>query len=899
MRVSVAVTLLLCASAIAGAQGVHVSVGKANWSASGTTVTAPFILTNLRDRQLRTVQRIDLPRDWKLVTGNNPLSLQASETGLAMVSAMVPGKTLAGTYGIRVAFFDAVTEKFLACDSINIVIEPRKQVDVTSLQHPSFIISGRSYDASFVVRNRGNVRSALQLKARSTLGSAELVERALDLAPGESRNIRIHVKDASTAGMSSDDVVELIVAQADDVTVESRASGRVTVVPPASTTIDDYQRVPTQVALRAANTSGVSPFVIAGAGQLRQGGAERVDFEFKGNAGATSMFGDRDVYRVDLRAPTWRVRAGDNLFSLSQLTTASQEGAGLGAERRFGTFGVGGYAEQFRRTPGEAREAGAYVSAYPTQDLRLAFNVVDRVKGPIPGNVGSLSANFQRPGINVEAEVARSADSAKTGLGHMVHVSGERGVVTFDAGHAQGDSSFLGPQRGAQHDYMFATATPNSFLTVNASASTHASIDPVFGGLSSRERLSLATAGVTLGGLVNVEASGAQHDRRFASLTRETQQLVRTRIMPNLGIFNATLIGEVGRSVFDSGSTRGFSDLSLNAGVSTNAVSLGGFVERYSGGSILKGLDDILTVGGSANMHVLGLDASVVVNSNRMGGVARYWLTNIDAQISHMLRNGSSITMRGRVLQGGYGLATSMPPVAYLEYSMPLGVPVSHLHTPGRATGRVVDAVTGRGIANALVRLGPQVAITDRNGRVSFGGLPAGAHRVTLSQETSYADAVFIGDPVLHVDSVASAPKHFTLKVARGASVDISAREFAVSRTGIAGQADSLVDVGPLVGTGFRLIGDRDTLYRASDENGRLTFTDVAPGKWILVPDGDVPSFHRFDPERLEIQLAPGENRAVIVRLVPKPREVKIMNGGEEVHAIPAEPPGRPHGRNP
>jgi hypothetical protein len=235
-------------------------------------------------------------------------------------------------------------------------------------------------------------------------------------------------------------------------------------------------------------------------------------------------------------------------------------------------------------------------------------------------------------------------------------------------------------------------------------------------------------------------------------------------------------------------------------------------------------------------------------------------------------------------------VATSMPPVAYVEYTMPLGVPVSHLHTPGRASGRVIDAATGRGVANALVRLGPQVAITDRNGRVSFGGLPAGEHRVSLSQEMSYADAVFIGNPVLHVDSGAAEPRKFMLQIARGARIDISARQFAVSRTGIAGSKDSLVDVGPLTGAGFRLIGVRDTLYRTSDENGHVSFTDIAPGKWIVVPDGDVPSFHRFDPERLELDLVAGETRPIVVRLVPKPREVKIMNENEEVHAMPAEP---------
>lgn len=898
VRPIAALALLLCAPAAADAQDVRVAAGGAHWSAAGTTVTAAFTITNMRPVPVRTVQRIDLPADWRLITGNGSLLVQPSRSGLLMLSVMVPVKTRAGAYSIRVAAFDAAGEKYLGSDSLAISVAPRRAIDAALVNSPSFVISGRNYGVDFVVRNRGNLASSVRVKARSILGSAFLVEREIRLEPDEARTLHVQVNRATSVGMAADDVAELIAAVPGD-SIQKRASARVTVVPPSTATIDDYQRLPTQIAVRAANTSGVSPFVVNGGGRLTPQGDTRVDFLLRGRAGPESVFGDRDEYRANFSAPSWRVRAGDNLFSVSQLTSGAQEGAGLGAEKRFGAFGMGAYAENFRRMPGGGQEGGAFISANTASGLRLALNGVSRSNGPFSGRIGSVSASLQRENLTVEAEVARSSDSTHGGVARMLHASGTRGGVVFDAGHVSADSGFLGPQRGARHDYLSASAAPVDLLTLNVSASSHRSRFVQFFGIPMEDRLNLASGGFTIANLLTIEATAASHYRRDIGISSERQTSLRARLAPQFGPFGATLAGEVGSFAVDSAAKRGFTDLSLNVGFSGARGSITAFGGQYSGGSVMRGSEPLVTVGGSASLR-LGdlLDATMIASASRLGTLDRSWFGNVDAQLSHTLRSGAMVTLRTRMFQGNAGYAVA-PAVAYLEYAMPIGLPVSRLRMPGRANGRVIDAATGRGVANALVRLGPQVGITDDNGRVRFGGLPAGEHRVSLSQETSYADVVFVGDPTLRVDSGARNPATFTLKIARGARVQISARRFVIARTGMAGAADSLADAGPIVATAFRLLGERDTLYRTTDENGRLSFNDVAPGKWIVEADGDVPSFHRFAPERVEIVLAAGETRSVDFRLIPRAREIKILNDTEEVRAVPAEPKVVPMGTPP
>ena len=80
------------------------------------------------------------------------------------------------------------------------------------------------------------------------------------------------------------------------------------------------------------------------------------------------------------------------------------------------------------------------------------------------------------------------------------------------------------------------------------------------------------------------------------------------------------------------------------------------------------------------------------------------------------------------------------------------------------------------------------------------------------------------------------------------------------------------------------LIGERDTLYRTTGENGRTSFTDVPPGAWRIFIRGDAPAFHRFDPDRVDVTLAPGETKTLTFRLVPRRREVQLIGDGQELH---------------
>ena len=83
------------------------------------------------------------------------------------------------------------------------------------------------------------------------------------------------------------------------------------------------------------------------------------------------------------------------------------------------------------------------------------------------------------------------------------------------------------------------------------------------------------------------------------------------------------------------------------------------------------------------------------------------------------------------------------------------------------------------------MRLGPQAAITDDDGRVAFAGLPAGSYRVALAHQLATGSTVFTGNPVVVVDESHRTPLAFDVAVEPAGSITGSVRQIVVARTGI------------------------------------------------------------------------------------------------------------------
>lgn len=884
--------LTLAAVATAHAQEtLSVLAARRDTILAATTVTAVFVIRNAGADGVRVAPQLRAPAEWAVLVGPAEVEVAAGGSEMVMVSVAVPTRAPAHTYRLRLSLPGG------AADSVAARVPQRRALDVTLAQRPGYVVSGRAYEVTFVVRNRGNTESRVRLGARSTLGRAMLVDRAFLLDSEQSRAVTVRVTSPAGVNAATDDVVELSAVHDSAAQEPVVASTRVTVVPEPDRDIETFQRLPAQVNLRATSSDAVSRFEAYGRGLVRDRGATEVDFLVRGPTGPFSAFGERDEYRLALRAPSWRARFGDDVYMLSLLTGGAQPGFGAGVDGTRGVLRAGAHGQQFRRTPAGGSEIGAFVRADGGDGPHGALNFVSRAGGLFPGQVASASAGFTRSALSGDVELARSTGSGTTGLARALRVSGSGGVYSWDGGHQHADTGYSGVQRGASHTYVTANAGWFEAVTFSFNGGTHRTDLSRSTGIPYVERLDVGMLGATWHNRYSLQLGAVERAATVGGLAQDGwQRSIRARGAQELLVGDVAVEAEVGTAEDPMLPRRGYTDASVSLRRALRQGGAGIWVERYSGGSITRGANGTFTTGGDATLR-LGreTDISLIAFATRFRGAGGAWSSQVDAMVSHPLRNGSRISLRARVIGGGT-LSASDQSVAYLEYGMPLRLPISPLRTPGRVNGRVVDAASGRGVPGALVRLGPQVAITDKDGAVAFGGVPAGEHRLSMSQETSFANAVFVGDPTVVVDSSRARPTTFRLAIARSARVDITARRFVSVR----GVADSLADAGPLPNATFVLAGERDTLYRTTRDDGSAAFTDVPPGMWTISVRGDAPAYHRFEPDRLEMTLAPGEARTLQFRLVPRKREVQVIGEGEELKGETApskSPPPAPAAR--
>ena len=846
---------------------------------AGGTVTAMLQVRNPSLDSLTVVPRISPPADWIVVFGESPFSIAPRASDSWLMSVRVPSRTAAGRYAVRFRAIDAWGH-FLLADSLFVNVRMRRGVQVALAERPAYAVSGTPYLGSFLVRNSGNVAATFSIRARSSVGVVQLPDTTLALAANESRIVKVRVAAQLPNAEAVDDVLMLHVADTADSTVTGNSSARVTVVQRAGGGTPMHT-IQSTLRVRAADeAAGVSHVELTGGGTLRDGGTTQLSFVVRSKPAPGSPFGDREEYHAALDAAHLSVEAGDALYQASRLTSSGQLGSGGRLTLGDSSIGVGVYAQRFRFQRGAGTEQGASLhlgSDRIFMSPHLGLSGVERRDGPFAGKILGASGSVHPIGdMVVDLEYAASdatagrgaARSARFGAGKVVHV---------DAGHMDADSSYAGPLHGSRYDYVSMNTQPLGHLQLRGSFASSQTQSRFFTLVDSRA-LHTGTAELSYKGRFAVGyTSYATSSSRLSGSAVERG--VTARAEQDAGVLRFWGNGESGQVTLADSTRRPYGIFTAGVGVQAGPGMLSVFGESSRGAIVLRSAAQASMIGADAQLRLTRSTRFAVTGSTTRTHQPDAGYAYADARLMQELPNGASLTARVRVGGHDFRDAVMGQRLAYLEYSTPLQLPVGPSRAPGRVRGRVVDQQTGHGVGGALVRLGPQAAITDGEGRVSFAGLPAGAYRVALAQQLASGPTVFSGNPDVKVDSGARRPATFDVAVEPAGQISGTIRQLVVARTGIGSEPDSLADGGPVEGVTILLVGARDTVYRTTDASGVFTFTDVPSGSWTLVVVAETPPLAQWEQDRIPVVLSAGAHRTVTFRLVPKRRKVKIIGG--------------------
>jgi hypothetical protein len=874
-----------------GALTVRAASGESTRIDAGGVSTSAFTVKNTSADTIHATPLLAVPRGWTVVMGTAPVAIAPGTMDTWLVGIAIPASAPANNYVVRASL---ATAHDTTTDSIFVRVNERRVLEVLPMDVPGWVLAGARYESRFLVRNRGNVSSTVVLLGATGRGThAEALPAGVTLAPGASTMVTVRVAIGTAFDRTTDDVLELTATDKGDNTVRATASTRTTIV--STEAISRFATVPATLALRSIGAaSGVSPVALSGGGLLPDN-KTAVDFLLQAPTGRQSPygFGERDEYRANFTSDRFSLKLGDNVYGFSPLTSSGMIGTGAAFQETNGTLTAGAYAQHLRWFPGSNFEEGVILGTAPDSARGLNSTFVERQSNGNAVTVGSVGGHIRLfQGATLHVETASSDSDHTNGFAERARIGGTIHNVTYDIGVLNGAATFAGQARGTTVEDGAVTARLGGQFTIGASGSARVSdIATPFSGLPA-QHFSSATINASYGGLATLEY-GWLSRRDDGALTEldGTQRGLRASTSFAVGAASFSLSAEHG--VIDAtldASSRPYNVVTISAQTKLwNAGSISVFGTHDDGTTLTGGTSGVASAGVNLDFHLpFGFELALGTSAQRATlGVfdgSGAWFSQSDARLDYHFSGGQALSLRERIWQNPSVVGMADASATYLEFRMPLKLPVGLSHSVGRAEGIIVDANTGKPVVGALVRIADQAAVTDKNGRVSFGGLEPEKHLVSIDATGAVAGALLVGDAFVNVESKSTTPAKFSLAVARGGSVRALVRRLDRVNGTLDKGADSLVTVAMEPNVLVALESGRDTIYQSSDDRGRLDFGSVAPGKWTLVVmPGDLPERHVFESDRIELNVQPGARNDVELRLIPQRRAVTFIGHDEPV----------------
>jgi hypothetical protein len=251
-----------------------------------------------------------------------------------------------------------------------------------------------------------------------------------------------------------------------------------------------------------------------------------------------------------------------------------------------------------------------------------------------------------------------------------------------------------------------------------------------------------------------------------------------------------------------------------------------------------------------------------------------------------------------------------------LEYSIPLGLPISRKSSGGSLKGRLYDVENKIGMGNVILRLNNSEAVTDRNGNFVFPYLEPGKYFLQVDRAGIGMDRVPTQKTPIEVIITGGKEMRIDVGVIRSANLNGQVMVYEPLNNNhngflngnpkenspfIIGNGNNhdghlnnsnsnhngkteLVESYGLANVIVELTNSSEIQRRVTDPKGRFSFEDLRPGEWTLkVYDYNLPEYHYLEKDSIEIELEPGEREDITIKVLPKKRPVQIIKTGEVI----------------
>ena len=909
-----------------------------------SAVTAVFRVVNLSPQAMEFAGKAVIPEGWGLLSEEESFTLDPGEETVRLVGFLVPARAIAAEY--EIVYLVSAPKTTLPDESasipVRVLLVPGVELEI--LEQPRLVIAGEEYEVRFLVANRTNRPDtiALSIGGNETGGGASRSER-LNLGPGESRSLsaKVRTDPESRALLISRLQLTAKSTSFDDPAAKASVLSTVEVVPRVSGEKNGWHRLPLEFEVIGVGRSGgrIAPQVgISGSGSFDDREENKIDFLFRGprNPDIIAFFPWQDEARLSLTTNNFDFHVGDRLFTISRLVEFGHYRRGAEGTVRAGDFSLSAYymvdpALRFDEKQTAFQLGYGQGNAFSLSASYLA-NQGTRPEGVRSGGMSDSGLfSFQarmsalRELLNVNVEYAlgqyRNRD-VKAGDAYWLEAYGHSARLNYRLAGIRAGSVFPGYYR----DMEFESGDLSYLLLKNLTVLGSFHLQKLNRSLEAAFPASAETyyrTGVSFRLNRSLSMNLEYRDREWQDLRPEpeyhfdenTFRAGANQFMGPLTLFFAVDFGKT--QDLRSGQTARLIEYQGNLNLRlAEWLSFGGAIlYRDQKKGFVGNRFNRLTANANLNISTRSTSLNafyqtsfhrefaeeVFVGISRLEQIMLHDLNVFD--LSFRQKTGATksfgVRVRGisRMGRKDYDI------IGMADYTIGFGLPVSRKKDKGSLSGRVLDEEHANApVAGAVVRANHLAAVTNKAGKYTFQSLKPGEYVINIDWGTIGQDYVVRQDLPMKKAIGAGVLSEMNLGLTRAASLDGQVMVYRFSDEGAgrhtpdSGAAEdredekSIVEERGLEGILVELTGATTRLTILTDSDGRFSFFNLYPGKWILkISEESFSPLHYLETNDIELALSPGEEKDMLVKVLPKIRTIQFAEQGEIALAVAKE----------
>ncbi|WP_259838693.1 COG1470 family protein [Chryseobacterium herbae] len=280
------------------------------------------------------------------ILAKGELKISAHEKTVYLVPIRISAEAAQGLYSVILhgtAQYDGTT----FTKTSKVIISGSRKLSLTALNSPELIRAGETIQASFLLKNNGNITETLILESKNAVVNHDA---SITLGPNESKVIGIYKLTNAEIGQNEFQNLNLSVYSQDNPKENQTAYVSVKIISVKPVEDDIYHRLPVSASMSFIGMKNMGIYQdgfqgeIYGKGTLDKDNKNQIEFHaVSKNPVEFNSFTQYEEYFINYKRENFFVHLGDKTYSASYLTEFARYGRGAEIRYDFKKVSLGGF----------------------------------------------------------------------------------------------------------------------------------------------------------------------------------------------------------------------------------------------------------------------------------------------------------------------------------------------------------------------------------------------------------------------------------------------------------------------------------------------------------------------------------------------------------------------------